>query len=123
MSLAEWAAKQVSGLSTRQERAWKPNLLVPGENVEKLRGTFSLLQDIAAPKGSVKLMGLPSEQTFDRLKDQVKDLTGVFRKQGVFASSTIVNGDAFAEDLIVGVQALGGAFFPPNMLFLPLPVT
>jgi len=123
VSLAEWAAKQVSGLSTRQERAWKPNLLVPVEGAEKLRGTFALLQDVAAPKGSVKLMDLASEQTPDRLRDQVEDITSAFRKRGVFASSTVVNGDAFAEDLTVGVQALGGAFFRPNMLFLPLPET
>ena len=123
VSLAEWAAKQVSGLSTRQERAWKPNLLVPVVSTEKLRGTFSLLRDLAAPKGSVKLLGLASEHTPDRLKDQVENLTGAFRKRGVFASSTIVKGDAFGDNLIVGVQALGGAFFRPNILFLPLPDT
>jgi len=123
VSLAEWAAKQVSGLSTRQERAWKPNLLVPVVSTEKLRGTFTLLQDIAAPKGSVKLLGLTSEHTPARLGDQIEDLTGAFRKRGVFASSTVVKGDAFADNLIVGVQALGGAFFRPNILFLPLPDT
>jgi solute carrier family 12 sodium/potassium/chloride transporter 2 len=123
VSLAEWAAKQVSGLSTRQERAWKPNLLVPVESTEKLRGTFSLLRDLAAPKGSVKLLGLASEHTPDRLKDQIENLTGAFRKRGVFASSTTVKGDAFGDNLIVGVQALGGAFFRPNILFLPLPDT
>jgi hypothetical protein len=32
-----------------------------------------------------------------------------------------VKGDAFADSLVVGVQALGGAFFRPNILFLPLP--
>jgi amino acid transporter len=121
VSLAEWAAKQVSGLSTRQERAWKPNLLVPVVNTEKLRGTFSLLRDIAAPKGSVKLLGLASEHTSDRLGDQIENLTGAFRKRGVFASSTIVKGEDFADSLVVGVQALGGAFFRPNILFLPLP--
>jgi hypothetical protein len=123
VSLAEWAAKQVSELSTRQERAWKPNLLVPVVNTEKLRGTFSLLRDIAAPKGSVKLLGLASEHTSNRLGDQIENLTGAFRKRGVFASSTIVKGDDFADSLVVGVQALGGAFFRPNILFLPLPDT
>jgi solute carrier family 12 sodium/potassium/chloride transporter 2 len=34
-----------------------------------------------------------------------------------------VKGDAFGDNLIVGVQALGGAFFRPNILFLPLPDT
>ena len=121
VSLAEWAAKQVSELSTSQERAWKPNLLVPVENTDTLRGTFLLLQDIAAPKGSVKLLGLASEQSPRALSDQIDDLTGAFRKRGVFASSTTIKADAFAEGLTAGVQALRGAFFRPNMLFLPLP--
>jgi hypothetical protein len=121
VSLAEWAAKQVSGLSTRQERAWKPNLLVPVERANKLRGTFALLRDLATPKGSVKLLGLASEHTPERLRKQIADLTESFRRQGVFASSTVVQGSAFASDLTVGIQALGGAFFRPNILFLPLP--
>ena len=123
VSLAEWAAKQVSGLSTRQERAWKPNLLVPVESADRLRGTFALLRDIAAPKGSVKLLGLASEHTPERLRNQIERLTDSFRRQGVFASSTVVKGSGFADDLTVGIQALGGAFFRPNILFLPLPDT
>lgn len=123
VSLAEWAAKQVSDLSTSQERAWKPNLLVPVESTETLRGTFSLLQDIAAPKGSVKLLGLTSEHSSRDLSVQIEDLTGAFRKRGVFASSTVINGEAFANGLTAGIQALRGAFFRPNMLFLPIPET
>ena len=121
VSLAEWAAKQVSDLSTSQERAWKPNLLVPVENTETLRGTFSLLEDIAAPKGSVKILGLSSEHAPENLSARIDDLTGAFRKRGVFASSTVIKADAFADGLTAGIQALRGAFFRPNILFLPQP--
>jgi amino acid transporter len=123
VSLAEWAAKQVSELSAKQERAWKPNLLVPVEDTDTLRGTFLLLQDIAAPKGSVKLLGLASNRSPHHLSEQINDLTGAFRKRGVFASSTTIKAHAFAEGLTAGVQALRGAFFKPNILFLPLPET
>ncbi|MFP4228673.1 MAG: amino acid permease [Salinivenus sp.] len=123
VSLAEWAAKQVADLSTRQERAWKPNLLVPVESAETLRGTFSFLEDIATPKGSVKLLGLTSEHSSKDLAAQVEDLTGAFRKRGVFASSTIIKGDAFSDGLTAGIQALRGSFFRPNILFLTLPET
>jgi hypothetical protein len=121
VSLAEWAAKQVSELSTSQERAWKPNLLIPVESTETLRGTFSLLEQIAAPKGSVRLLGLASDHASENLSDQINDLTGAFRKRGVFASSTVIKADAFADGLTAGIQALRGAFFRPNMLFLTCP--
>jgi hypothetical protein len=58
VALAEWAAKKVTDLPTMQERAWKPNLLVPVENASDLRGTFLILQDIAHPQGSVSILGL-----------------------------------------------------------------
>ncbi|MEL6715002.1 MAG: amino acid permease, partial [Planctomycetota bacterium] len=58
VAVAEWAAKRVGDMPSRQERAWKPNLLVPVEDVAVLRGTFEVVLDVARPRGSVKLVGL-----------------------------------------------------------------
>jgi amino acid transporter len=58
VAFAEWAAKKVTELPTMQERAWKPNLLVPVEDASDLRGTFLFLQDLTYPQGSVKIVGV-----------------------------------------------------------------
>jgi uncharacterized membrane protein len=51
VALAEWAAKSSSGLPTENERAWKPNMLLPFQDPREVRGTFGLVRDIAHPRG------------------------------------------------------------------------
>ncbi|WP_218919341.1 amino acid permease [Longibacter salinarum] len=121
VSLAEWAAKKVKDLSSRQERAWKPNILVPIRDADTLRGSFLFVQDLAAPKGAVNLLGLDSKDASDDLARQIEDITSAFRKRGVFASSAVVSADRFAPSLTASIQTMQGAFFKPNILFLPLP--
>ena len=128
VAVAEWAAKRVGDMSSRQERAWKPNLLVPVEDVAVLRGTFEVVLDVARPRGSVKLVGLttlPAPEAEDgppvgRL-DRLPTLAAAFRRKGVFSSYAVVDADQFETGVVAAVQALRGSFFRPNVLFLPLP--
>ena len=121
VALAEWAAKKVTELPTMQERAWKPNLLVPVESPSDLRGTFLTIQDLTYPQGSVKIVGLPSDQNPDHLQERIDTLTSAFRDRGVFASATVIDAGGFADGLRAGMQALRGAFFRPNVVFLRMP--
>ncbi len=120
VSFAEWAAKRAAMLPTHQERAWKPNLLVPLDDPHTVRGAFSFLQNITYPKGSVKLVGVGTEKDDKPLTQPLIELTQAFQERGVFASWTVIRTDRFADGLIFGVQALRGAFFRPNILFLHL---
>jgi uncharacterized membrane protein len=122
VSLAEWAAKKTADLPQMQERAWKPNVLVPLEDPRDVRGSFLLLHDLAYPRGSVKLMGLRTEAADERLEARIFALSNAFKDQGVFASWTVVDSPAgYTTGLVSGMQTLRGAFFKPNILFLNLP--
>ncbi|MDX1679011.1 amino acid permease, partial [Arsukibacterium sp.] len=55
---AEWAARKVKLTQGVSERAWKPNILLPVEDPHRLRGSFELVEQLAYPMGSVKLLGL-----------------------------------------------------------------
>ena len=121
VALAEWAAKKVTELPTMQERAWKPNLLVPVEQASDLRGSFLTLQDLTHPQGSVKIVGLSPNGTPEVLERQIDTLTHSFRDRGVFASATVIDAGGFADGLRAGMQALRGAFFRPNVVFLRMP--
>ena len=120
VSVAEWAAKKVAELPTMQERAWKPNLLVPVENASDLRGTFLMLEQITKPQGSVKIAGITDDPD-GPLDGNLHPLTRAFRERGVFASHTVLDAGGFADGLCAGMQALRGAFFRPNVLFLKMP--
>jgi len=121
VALAEWAAKHVSDLPTMQERAWKPNLLVPVEDTSDLRGSFEILQSITAPQGSVKILGLHAGSASHDLGQEIAPLTWAFRDRGVFASWTEIEYHGFTDGLTTSMQALRGAFFKPNIVFLRMP--
>ncbi|MEM8558677.1 MAG: amino acid permease [Bacteroidota bacterium] len=128
VAVAEWAAKRVADLPTRQERAWKPNVLVPVQDLSALRGSFELLRTLVFPKGSVKLLGLTTgtADTADATVaepylDRLPTLSHAFRRQGVYATWTTLDTDDFAMGVSASLQALRGTFFRPNVLFLRLP--
>lgn len=124
VTAAEWAAKKVALLPQQQERAWKPNILVPVEDPRSVRGSFMLLHDVAYPKGSVKLMGLATDRSEPGLEAGVVALNLAFRDREVFSSWTVLEKPGpYVQGLVTGMQALRGAFFKPNIVFLDLPDT
>ncbi|NNL82275.1 MAG: Na-K-Cl cotransporter [Winogradskyella sp.] len=120
VSFAEWAAKHTWGMKKMQQRAWKANLMVPVRDVNGLKGSFEFLRNIAKPKGSIKLLGIEKFNTESKLAHQLEEISASFRTKGVFSSSTVIHTDEFANGINYGSQALQGAFFRPNILFLNL---
>jgi len=120
VSFAEWAAKHTWGMKKMQQRAWKANLMVPVRDVNGLKGSFEFLRNIAMPKGSIKLLGIEKYTEQSKLAGQLEEISASFRKKGVFSSSTVIHTNEFANGINYGSQALQGAFFRPNILFLNL---
>lgn len=120
VSFAEWAAKHTWGMKKMQQRAWKANLMVPVRDVNGLRGTFEFLRNIANPKGSIKLLGIKPFTESSEFSEQLESISASFREKGVFSSSTVIHAEQFANGINYGSQALQGAFFRPNIMFLNL---
>jgi hypothetical protein len=120
VSFAEWAAKHTWGMKSMQQRAWKPNLMVPVRDIVVAKGNFQFLRNIAKPKGSIKLLGIEPFNENSKLINDLDALSESFRQKGVFSSWTIINTDEFAKGVNFGNQALKGAFFRPNIIFLNL---
>ena len=120
VAVAEWGAKRVGDMAGEQARAWKPNLLVPVEDAAVVRGHFSMIESLAFPKGSVKLVGLNTGETAHDL-NRLPTLSYAFRRRGVFSSFTVIDTDDYGDGLVKSMQALRGAFFRPNVLLLPIP--
>ena len=120
VSFAEWAAKHTWGMKSMQQRAWKPNLMVPIRDVTGAKGNFQFLRNIARPKGSIKLLGIEPNSEDDYLVNELNTMSEDFRNKGVFSSWTVINSDDFARGVNYGNQALKGAFFRPNIVFLNL---
>ncbi len=120
VSFAEWAAKRSWGMKNMQQRAWKPNLMVPVRDINGVKENFQFLQDITKPKGSVKLLGIEQFSEKSQLANHITLISESFYKKGVFSSWTIINTSEFVKGINHGNQALRGAFFRPNIVFLNL---
>ncbi|NNE02918.1 MAG: Na-K-Cl cotransporter, partial [Eudoraea sp.] len=120
VSFAEWAAKHTWGMKKMQQRAWKPNLMVPVRDINGVKGIFPFLRNIAKPKGSIKLLGIEPFSEKSTLANQLEALSESFRTKGVFSSWTVIHTDEFTKGINYGSQALQGAFFKPNIIFLNL---
>jgi len=120
VSFAEWAAKHTWGMKKMQQRAWKPNLMVPIRDISGAKGNFQFLRNIAVPKGSIKLLGIAPFSSSGSFTDELISLSEAFIQKGVFSSWTVIHTDDFAKGVNYGNQALKGAFFRPNIVFLNL---
>jgi solute carrier family 12 sodium/potassium/chloride transporter 2 len=120
VSFAEWAAKHTWGMKKMQQRAWKANLMVPVRDIQGLKGNFEFLRNIAKPKGSIKLVGIEPFTEHSKLAKDLESVSASFREKGVFSSSAVIHAEEFAKGVNYGNQALQGAFFKPNIIFLNL---
>lgn len=119
-SFSEWAAKHTADTAHRQERAWKPNLLVPVTEVSIVQGSYEFIKDIAFPKGSAMLMGVAKGPQAEPLRQHLKMISDAYRRDKLYSSVSLMKTDDFASGVNYGNQALGGAFFRPNIIFLSM---
>lgn len=121
VALAAWAASKVTEADQANVRAWKPHLLVPFEDPERLRGGFGLLLHLARPEGSLKLLGLTRQGEEAQMASRVRDLCVAFRDRGVFCTGSQVSLEGYVTGIGAGLMALQSAFFRPNLLLLTVP--
>ncbi len=103
-ALAEWAAKQVKFVQGRAEHVWKPNILLPVEDPSRIRGSFELVQHVAYPMGSIKLLGIAFPGKIDELQACQVDTSMLSCARGD-SSSTVMEGELFLDDVRMGMQA------------------
>lgn len=117
VTLAEWAAKQVSSMSVIQERAWKPSLLVPVQSTEALLGSYRFLRALTYPRGSVRVLGLYPVGEEARVQG-LHSLVEAFGRDGIFSRVALSEVEDFARGLRPGLEVLHSVFFRPNALFM-----
>ncbi len=122
-ALAEWATKKTTQLSpVREVRSWRPDLLFPISEPKEIRSSFKLLEQMVAPKGSVKFLALDNEDSdlTDKLSEYLPEVVHRLKKQHISTSYTSVRGSDLTETLQVSMQSLHAAFFKPNTLFMTM---
>lgn len=122
-ALAEWSTKKTTQLSpTREVRSWRPDLLIPVLVPKEIRSSFKLIEDIVAPKGSVKFLAVKSfdKDAEDRLNAFLPSISSRLKKKNIASSFAFISGNDLTESLKISMQSLNAAFFKPNTLFLTM---
>jgi amino acid transporter len=124
-ALSEWAMKKTINLSSSKEvRSWRPDLMIPVTNPKYIRSSFKMVESLVAPKGSVKLLAINSNDMdkimVHKLDVFLKEMTTRLKKQNISASHSYVSGDELSDILKISMQSLNAAFFKPNTIFLSL---
>ena len=122
VSLAEWAAKKSMTLPRSHGRAWRPNILIPVDYPQDIRGVSEFLRDITFPSGSVSILGIESKENGEWLDRGLAPLVEDFRKEGIYSSWTSLRSASLRGGVLMSVQSMKNAFFGPNTLFLRRPV-
>lgn len=104
-----------------RERTWRANLLVPVEDPGETWHRLGLYRDLDQPKGFIRVVGLTDRKDETALGENLENLCGRLREEGVFASWAVISSADFSDNLGAGVEAFGGTFFRPNVLALTLP--
>lgn len=117
VTFAEWAAKRVTAMPTSQERAWKPNILVPVDSTDDLLGHYRFLHSIIFPRGALHVVGIyPPDKSEDIAG--LTNLTRAYSEQQIYTRLALLESDDFATSLKTGIDLIQSSFFRPNALFL-----
>lgn len=119
VTFAEWAAKRVSQSLNGQERAWKPNLLVPTSSNDDLLGSYRFLRAITYPRGSVHIVGIHPPGNHEKLSG-LQGTIAAFNRDHIFARGATMTVPNYTDGLINSIDLLNGVFFRPNALFMPI---
>ncbi|MFB6357174.1 MAG: Na-K-Cl cotransporter [bacterium] len=119
-AFAEWSAQKVRELPPAEERAWKPNLLVPLDLDRNLPGSFEFLRDLTYPKGSLKFAGFTHDWSKASREDELNSLAERYRSEGIFTRTALIERESFLDSVILSL-ILSGGFFGPNILCMDLP--
>ena len=124
VSLADWASKKVARVADEpNERAWKPDMLVPITSRGQLDGIFRFLRLLTEPKGSLKIIGIRTGGDEDAPGkngselDTLSNITRSFQARELMATSSLIEAPSLLEGIDMSSSVLRGSAFRPNILF------
>ncbi|NQV37433.1 MAG: Na-K-Cl cotransporter [Candidatus Marinimicrobia bacterium] len=148
LAISEWAAKTAAQMP-KHAKTWKPNMMILVENPKNWVHLIEFINDLIFPSGTLRvfslkisehgiLKGLDSlrnrlfknskhareteihEPTADELEKQIEDLMAPLKKNGIFASGTVIESNNMLEGISIVTQVMKGMYFPPNIYFLTM---
>ncbi|MDP8212983.1 MAG: amino acid permease [Candidatus Zapsychrus exili] len=102
-------------------KIWKPNLLIPTEDIDNFSSITNFIENIVSPAGRIKVykmagLGRDLSALDKRLSESVESL----KEHNIFVETTVVESMNMLSTATTVIQTLKGMFFPPNTFFYAL---
>jgi amino acid transporter len=117
LAMADWAARQSQRVEGSNERAWKPDVLVPLEREEQLRGDYRLLLDMVRPRGSIQVF-YRTDKPDDGAPHGLNRFVQGLRSARLYATLSPVCAKDVVDLTKMSARVLKNVFFRPNVLFV-----
>jgi len=131
--MAEQFAKAAAKLPYHP-KIWKPNLIVPIEDMPSFARLIPFVKSIIAPTGRLFLFTVlsghearvegqedgPGVDFKDQTKQELINISHPLREADLFVEASVVESPDFTTGSITTLQAMRDMFFPPNTLFCVL---
>ncbi len=115
-AMASWAARRTMSNTGANERGWKPDLIVPIDNLVVLEGYYRFLVSMLQPNGSLQLLYWQSKK--DETNELLLQMVDDYNKEGIISTHTIISSDSLVAMTRMGVSVLRNQVFHPNILFI-----
>ena len=127
--LAEKFAKMAARLPYHP-KIWKPNVLVPVEDMDLLFKVIPFIETIVAPEGRIHFFKVIERdfgdenqdlQTYSSYKDEIRErlnqVVSIMLEKDLYVETSVVEAANLTAGSVTIMQAVKDMFFPPNTLF------
>ena len=119
--IAEKLTKAASHLPYHP-KIWKPNLLVPVDNMVSLAGVIPFIENVVAPEGRILFFKVVGEnEKKEEPKRKLEGMMAPLKEKELFVAASVVEAADFFKGSITVTQLARDMPFPPNTLFYILP--
>ena len=115
--LAEVLAKAAARLPY-YPKIWKPNLLIPVNDLNEFSDALPLIKNIVEPAGRVMAFSVISPmKSIEKQRQLLKESVDSIKEDNIFVETTVMQSADYLTGCKGVMQVINGMFFPPNTLF------
>jgi len=119
LAISEWAVNKARSISSTRERVWKPNVLVPITRNHSMQGCLPILETIAGPEGSVRVLGFATKEN-TLVAKRVERVSSTLVHAELMVSDTVIEHDDPRRGFSTALATLEATYTKPNLIFLNL---
>ncbi len=102
-------------------KIWKPNLIIPAENINTFSSALSIIRSIVYPSGRLTVFHLTNKTVEKEQREEVIEILKPIKEDGILTTTISAQTSDYLSGCTTILQTMGATHFPPNTFFYILP--